>query len=1146
MAMVVLLVIPGFPVVSTAGTIAQVPLFVGLNIQPNIFFALDDSGSMNWPMPIQGAEAAYFTDILDYYDTEPDNYQGEWVREWNTWCRGANLLAYDQDIVYQPWPGNGPESHTPFPSMDAAHTNNFEDVWVNPRTEGAGDKVNKGWPVWGWFDGTVDLLDVPVIRWVDRNGNGVWDVPDCPHGYDEAGVVRFRDLSDEEKENFANWFTYYRTREFTTKGAVSRVVTQSSARMGLATLHNNNNVGLPIADMRIDDNKEALLDHVFNIISSGGTPLRRFLNNVGYYFSTTDTTPDALFDGDHPPSPILPAGQGGECQQNFVMLMTDGAWNGGSPHVGHQDRDLDIPYVYEAHRDNFDNTLADVAMRWYKRDLAPSIDGEVPTQTGDASANLDENSEQHLVTFSVAFGPVGTIDTDPSDRNAPFPWPEPTANAQETADDLRHAAYNGRGRFLSARDPVSLIETLDAVIADIESRQGSGAAVNFNSATLEAGSKVFVALFNSQNWSGDLVAYALDPDTGNLASTPSWSAQEVLDAPGGDANRVIYTMGADGDGALFQPSNVQAGSSPWPSALIQDLRTQQDQSQESSPYSESVQRVEFLRGDRTNEGALFRTRGSRLGDMVHSPPIYVGEPSDSWPDADPFGATGARYSDFVEAQRNSPRTPVVYVGANDGLLHGFNAENGEEVLAYAPGVLASEQNAQGYHYLTEKTYGHRYYVDGDISVHDVYMAAEFDGSRAWRTVAVVSMRGGGRGVAALDVTDPSAFTNTAAAAEDVVLWEFTSDDDADLGYTFSQPQITMMNNGKWAVVIGNGYNDNGSSGTAKLFILFMEEGLDGWQDGDYVVLDTGSGSTTDRNGLSTPALLDVDGDQVTDFIYAGDLHGDLWVFDVRNPDPLLWESVFMDPAVLGPAPLFDGDPTEPITMKPLLVRPDWVATTASNFPNVMVYFGTGQYLFQGDASTTDQQYFYGVWHADKKQLTRADLVAQSTLSDSSFPSDARILSNNSVTYADPPSGGDYGWYYPLPDSGERVVVDAFLRDGLVFFNTAVPTATACSAGGYSYLMSVDAQTGGNPDFAAFDFNADGKVDEQDLVVDSSDNDVAVAGQKFDYGLASASALLGDYQYTSGTNTRKPVKRLLRPAASAATGVRRSWIELTPQ
>ncbi len=1277
------------PVRAAPGTLAQVPLFVGLDVQPNIFFGLDDSGSMNWSMPHQGAESAYFTEIVKYYDIVPDD-----GHEWRTWCLGANLLAYNSALQYPAWPGNIPGTSDPFPPMTPSVTSDYTRVWVSPRTGGAGGFKGDSGPIYGYDTGTADLREAPVVTWTDTNGNGVYDPGECPTSYSDSRVKKFSELSAAEKENFANWFAYFRTREFTTKAAVGYVVAQSSARMGLATLHRNNSVGVPIDDMRVDANKLELLENLYNIKSSGGTPLRGFLDDIGKYFSTEYAIPDRLFGSgvgggggvqqcrdacddayddavdacdearndcrdqcsderrqcrndcddvraacrsdcdatyqscknacpsgkagkqcrkqcdrdrkqcrrtcnsernscrsqcdtdrqtcneqcdvqhdscvdeaaddrtacyasctgtDTGNSPIFSAGHGGECQQNFVLLMTDGAWNGSSPNVGHQDKDLDIPYVYEAHRDSYSNTLADVAMRWYKTDLAPAIAGEVPTQSGDPGANLDENSEQHLVTFTVAFGPTGTLTTDPSDRNVQFPWPEPTANSQETADDLRHAAYNGRGKFLSAKDPVSLFNQLNAIIADIESRQGSAAAVDFNSATLEAGTQVFVALFSNDDWSGDLLAYDLDPDTGNLSPQPAWSAAQVLDARPSVSTRVVYTLGASGDGALLTATNV-GGSTTWPTTTRADFRTEPDATQEASPYSNSAKRVDFIRGDRTNEGSLFRERGSRLGDFVHSPPTFVGGAVSSWPDADPFGDSANRYSGFVNALKGSPRTSMVYAGANDGLFHGFRATDGAELMAYAPAAVASDQASLGFHYLTEKTYGHRYYVDGGIAVADVFIPTVANGPRSWRTIAVGALRGGGRGLFALDVTDPSSFSNTSAGAESTVLWEFTSDDEPSLGFTFSAPQVAMMHNGKWAVVLGNGYNDAGSDGTAKLLILFIEDGLDGWAAGDYILIDTQSGDATNRNGLSTPALLDLDGDQVIDRIYAGDLHGDLWVFDVSADDPAAWDVAYLDAALMPPTklPLFDGDPAQPITMKPLLLRPDWVSTTGDNTPNVMVYFGTGQYLAQGDASTTTQQYFYGVWDAGQSQLTRTDLVEQTTQVDAAIPATARVLSDNPVSYASPPSEGDLGWFYSLPESGERVVVDAFARQGLIFFNTAIPNASACTAGGYSFLMSVKADTGGNPDDAAFDFNADGKVDDDDLLdliggSGKAPKRVAVAGQKFDQGLASASAVLGDYQYTTGTETPTPVKRLLRPAASApTTGIRRSWIELTPQ
>jgi type IV pilus assembly protein PilY1 len=414
----------------------------------------------------------------------------------------------------------------------------------------------------------------------------------------------------------------------------------------------------------------------------------------------------------------------------------------------------------------------------------------------------------------------------------------------------------------------------------------------------------------------------------------------------------------------------------------------------------------------------------------------------------------------------------------------------------------------------------------------------------------------------LDVTDPSQFLNTQTAAQNLVLWEFTNQDDADLGFTFSEPQVTMMNNNEWAVVIGNGYNASGTD-TAKLMILFIEKGIDGaWTVGtDYIKLDTGVGTAVNKNGLSTPTLVDLDSDGKTDRIYAGDLHGNMWAFDVSDPLASNWEIAHED-SLANKVPLFTathfaGNPPvlvtptpQPITMKPLVVKPDptWVADDASNTPNLMVYFGTGQYIAAGDATNTDQQSFYGVWDTGITSVTGAsvpptELVEQTFLA--GFPADKRVLSKNSVTYATPPSGGELGWFINLPETGERVVVDAFELEGLVFFNTLTPSSVPCSAGGSSWLMAVDQKTGGNPGIAAFDINGDRDLDAADKV-DGTDY---AAGVKFQHGIASATAVIkndaGDtFGYISGTDSNDPhLFDLPSGGGTPSTGTRRSWIQL---
>lgn len=1119
------------PVYAAPGSLSQLPLFIAPTPPANIFFALDDSGSMGWTMPANDT-----TSISLYYYFSP-NRSDYLSGEWPAWCRGANVLAYDPAIEYKPWKGKDPNGNafqdvtdlTKVPVNPAVIDNLPADRWT-------------WWPglVLGTATGIIDLSNAPVFKtWSDSNGNGIFDPNECPTNFG-SDVIKAKNLSAAEKINFANWFAYYRTRMHTTKAAVTNVVAVSSARMGMATLHHNNHVGIEIKDMSSISNKDALMTDLLAMYPSGGTPLRSFLNDVGQYFDNSSTTPSSLNLGSSPTKPIFPQTQGGECQQNFVMLMTDGFWNGSNPGVGHQDKTVDNINVFEAHKDSVSETLADVAMKWYKTDLAPSLSGKVPTQSGASSLNLDENSEQHLVTFGVAFGPVGTLSNDPTDRNAPFSWPTPSPNADTTVDDLRHAAYNGRGQFLSARDPSSLVSALETVISDIEARQGSAASVAFNSTSLGTNTLLFFARFNTANWSGDLLAWNLDANTGQL-TTLRWQAASILDSrtDADMANRVVYTWGDAGssnDGVLF---DWWDGTAPDPATGIKnDLLRNPDGSNDTSPFTKTQARVDFLRGDTTNEGKTLRDRGSRLGDIIHSSPQFVGKPASGWPDNDPFGSASARYSSYQSALNTTPRDEVVYVGANDGMLHGFKVSDGNEVLAYTPSAPANTLNNTGLHYLSELDYNHRYYVDGTPEAADVFIKTTSTGTPSWHTILVGSLRGGGRGLYALDVTDPTSFANTETAAQNTVLWEFTDANDADLGYTFSTPQIAMMNNNKWAVIVGNGYNSSGTY-TAKLMIIYIEAGVDGtWSPSDYVELDTGVGTSTNPNGLSTPSLLDLDGNGTIDRIYAGDLYGNLWTFDVEPGSD--WENAYASNSTQ-PKLLFSAGTSKPITMKPLLLKPDWIPDSANNSPNVMVYFGTGQYIATSDPSNTATQTFYGIWDTGV-QVSSSNLVEQTFLT-SSDPT-VRILTQNPVSFKEPPSLGDLGWFINLPESGERVVVDAFEVENVVFFNTLVPQSAPCSAGGGSWLMSVDAKTGGSPTTPAFDFNGDDDISDADKL-----NGKTLAGQKFSFGIASASAVLGNtqgknYQYTSGTDSNKPLRRkIIGGAGPAPSGKRLSWIEL---
>ncbi|MGD8349902.1 MAG: PilC/PilY family type IV pilus protein, partial [Gammaproteobacteria bacterium] len=614
-------------------------------------------------------------------------------------------------------------------------------------------------------------------------------------------------------------------------------------------------------------------------------------------------------------------------------------------------------------------------------------------------------------------------------------------------------------------------------ITDISRRTGTAAAVAINSARLSTESVVYLAQFNSNRWQGNLLAYPIvDTNTGELALSPKWDAAEQLENRNFVTSpRVIFAYNDSPsvkDGVPFRWNDISL-------SMRDDLKTNPVGTADADAVGQA--RLDYLRGDRSHEGTgyFFRKRLSLLGDIVNSGPVFVGEPNVNWPDTAPFPEGSAAYSEY----KNGPakdRRKMVYVGANDGMLHAFGDDYGDEVFAYVPGIFNSTGIGDGLHYLTDPNYAHRFYVDQTPAVSDVYISS--GSSEEWHTVLVDGLRSGGRGLFALNVTDPSLF-NDESNADKVVMWEFSSSDDIDLGYSFSRPFIALANNGKWVAIFGNGYNDLGS-GEASLYIVDLEGGVDGtWSTGDYWKITTGVGDTTDRNGLATPALADIDGNGTVDRVYAGDLRGNMWVFDLTDDNANLWEVAYKSGST--PVPLFTTPAGQPITAKPVLAKhpaqPD--SNSPSNSPNMMVYFGTGQYLVDADKTTTGTQSYYGVWDQGDAGLDRTNLIEQTF--DPNFA--VKVLSRNPVNYA-----VDYGWYFDLEETGERSVTASIARSDTVFFNSFVPMDDPCSIGGYGYKYAVDMVTGGSPLEPTFDSNGDGVVDELDTVTNGASTSTLVA------------------------------------------------------
>ena len=478
-------------------------------------------------------------------------------------------------------------------------------------------------------------------------------------------------------------------------------------------------------------------------------------------------------------------------------------------------------------------------------------------------------------------------------------------------------------------------------------------------------------------------------------------------------------------------------------------------------------RLDYIRGDYSNEGeetGQYRKRYSALGDLINSGPVYVGAPALSWPDTSPFPTDENAYSTYKNNPEHAERPGMIYVGANDGMLHGFAEVDGKEEIAYVPFNLFSRGSHEGLHYLTQQDYTHRFYVDLTPTVSDIYADVGSDRGTDWHTVLISGQRNGGRGIFALDVTDPSKFDDANAA--ELVVWEFNQNDDADLGYTYSRPQVGMTNDGEWVAIFGNGYRqpwtEESSStvaGQAALYILKIRKGVDGeWIIGeDYVKIATGAGTKENPNGLGTPALADLDGNGTIDRVYAGDLQGNMWVFDLSSVvNPATGASPTTNP-------LFTTeDGNRPITSQPTLARHPTQSDSEENYPNVMVYFGSGQYLTSPDKNDVSSELSFMASGIIGNERARQIPTWSNRNSSPAIPIPTAIPCTGSEQIQcqlldRPTRAGASGW----TDSGERSITKAVVRGDVGISSTrSRPTATPCNSGGYGYRMVADLATGG--------------------------------------------------------------------------------------
>lgn len=879
-------------------------------------------------------------------------------------------------------------------------------------------------------------------------------------------------------QNFANWFTYYRKPHLATRGGLTSALDQvSGLRVGVTA---TNDTAEPTPDdldmISLDDaeNRSSVYNQIFNLDFSKplGAPNRQALNFLGQQLENNDT----IIKGD--------SGTGGSCRRNATILVTNGYNTGQVTTIG----DLD--------HDSHANTIADIAYRYYNNLEIPSgiQRGQVPVAQGCDAAKpdpwLDCKTDPHMTTFGITLGQRG-IHFDPTAYSAhqqyPFPkgaavppWSTYQANniGKAQIDDLWHATVNGHGRMFYANTPADMAAELKNAFGDILTTGGSGSSVAVKSGNLDAASKAYTASFISGEWSGELSASSLGVNDGVLSPTPDWTAAKQLSEKGANKRIILTTAGQTAK--AFRWDNLSGTPEAQDNELNRDL-------------------VNYIRGDQSNElanGGTFRNRGSNiLGDIVHSTPLYVGPPDRKrypvkWSDllhkSQPAPENSIEsYHEFAsDPDHAGQRKPMVYVGANDGMLHGFSAQTGDEKLAYVPNAILDNLGQ-----LSDPNYTHHYYVDGSPVSGDVV----FGGS--WHTVLVGGLQAGGRSVYALDVTAPSGFSETTPGKS--VLWEYQND---DLGYVYGKPSIVRLHDDRWAALFGNGYNSENR--TTALFVIDIGTGaciakLSAYGGSTSCDSQAGNAPYGKPHGLSEPFPVDLDGDFITDYAYAGDLQGNVWRFDLTNAAPSQWSATKVFTATDS-----SGNP-EPITSQPQIGAHPY----GLNY-GVMVYFGTGQYLEDSDRTSLSNNTFYGIWDPGvftassvtiSEPASRGDLVAQTIIKKTKVNGNTyRAVSDNTVDYQpdDAASADSYdrGWLLDLPGSGERVVTNAQLQEGsrgvddTVAFSTLIPgSATACGASGGGFFMVLNQLNGGRTYTPVFDLNGDLSFNSQDAITDNDGN-----------------------------------------------------------
>ncbi len=841
------------------------------------------------------------------------------------------------------------------------------------------------------------------------------------------------------------------------------------------------------------------------------------------------------------------------------------------------------------------NTLADVAMKYWSTDLASGLGGtqdianEVPTNDADPAF------WQHMVTFTIGLG----FTPEYADQKTPIPmdqvfawangktadaipgfsWPTPTSNSINNIADLAHAGVDGHGGFYSATSPDKFTSGLKDALKRAGERVGTGASLAANSTELQTGTFAYQANYFTGVWKGDLKALAVNATDGSIAPSndAKWYAASELPAA---ASRKIYT---------YNPT-AAAGSQFVTFSDPTKLSTA-EQNALGSAATDRQNMLNYLRGDQSLEigqsGGTFRARTTPLGDIVDSQPVYSGAAN-----ANQFNNASFTGSDkfATYAATTKTREPLIYVASNDGMLHAFDADTGVEKFAYVPAAVITNSTTTtgttnttngtyvGLSALASPDYGstsvpHEYFNDGELTVADAYFAEGSDAA-AWHTVLVgTTGRGLAKAVYALDVTDPTSIK---------FLWERSANDgntnSNHIGQIVGKPIVAQVGDGKWAVLLGNGYNS--AAGTSALLQFDLASGT---------LSVHATTDTTTGNGLGAPAVwIGNPLNGYSTMAYAGDLHGQVWSFPVskatttttHNSDGTITTTTTYSADTTSKGTLLfktaDANGTaQPITGG-MLIGQD------PNTKSLWVFFGTGKYLATTDLTDTQIQTWYGLIvnsTADSTavgKLTSAgngvnntNLVQRRIIYEQAAQA-ANATTGTPATLAarvvSAPVAGDMtgksGWFMNLgeldtpatdasgnttytttyPDTGERMVTPDQFQGSLLVGTTRIPTATdPCNPSGSGWVMAIEPFTGTNPDPAFFDINGDGVINGSDVVT--------VGGKSYNVAGVGFTSLPNNPIFVGGnmlTSFDNGTTSSLHTAGAGGHLQRVSWRELVNQ